>query len=108
MLGVYDTKYRDLWARPLTREILYQMSIYALAWRDAGTRVPAVVLYATQQARPDQELHLRLRGDDACRIVLRGVDWARAARCVQDRDGARGRTLAAQWVTPATSATPPT
>lgn len=97
--GVYDTKYRDLWETPLPREILYQMSVYALAWSEAASRdVPAVVLYpAVSAARPDMELSLRVHGGAPRRIVLRGVDWAGAARLVAAGDATGAAALATRW-----------
>lgn len=80
-IGVFDTKYRDLWETQLPREILYQMSVYALAWSERGGRdVPAVVLYpAVGGVHPDMVMSLRVRGATPRRIVLRSVDWALAA-----------------------------
>ncbi len=95
-IGVYDTKYRDLWATRLPREMLYQMSVYALAWSQSrGTAVPAIVLYpAVGGEHPDMEIALRVHGTTSRRIVLRSVDWADAASCL----GAPQFELAQRWV----------
>jgi 5-methylcytosine-specific restriction enzyme subunit McrC len=95
-VGVFDTKYRDLWATKLPREILYQMSVYALAWSERGGEdVPAVVLYPVVGGdRPDMELSLRVRGAASRRIILRAVDWASAAAALPGDSIA----LAQRWV----------
>mgnify|MGYP003885313119 CR=1 FL=1 len=81
VIGVFDTKYRDLWATKLPREILYQLSVYALAWSERGGEdVPAIVLYpAVGGVHPDMEMTLRVRGATPRQIILRSVDWAAAA-----------------------------
>lgn len=99
VVGVYDTKYRDLWDTKLPREILYQMSVYALAWSKAGVPVPAVVLYPQVGVpRPDIVLGLTPALAPSTRIVLRGVDWVVAARMVQARRRCEASALAGRWV----------
>lgn len=95
-LGVFDTKYRDLWATKLPRGILYQMSVYALAWSERqGADVPAIVLYpAVGVVHPDMVLSLDVRGAAPRRIVLRSVDWAHAAAHLGQNQSA----LAEHWV----------
>ena len=100
VIGVFDTKYRDLWATKLPRDILYQMSVYALGWSEAeGRDVPAVVLYPQVGGgeHPDVEIDLRVAGGRTRRIVLRAVDWAAAAQKVATRDEGGCRGLAATW-----------
>lgn len=72
-LAVLDTKYRDLSATSLPRDIVYQMSVYSLAF--GGQRpVPAIVLYAVPHgSRPDVRFTLRVTGGEDRRIVLRAV-----------------------------------
>ena len=96
-VGVFDTKYRDLWVTPLPREILYQMSVYALAWSEShGLDVPAVVLYpAVGGEHPDMEVSLRVRGAMPRRIVMRSVDWGEAAGLARDEER---REVARRWV----------
>jgi 5-methylcytosine-specific restriction enzyme subunit McrC len=100
VIAVLDTKYRDLWATSLPREILYQMSVYSLAWSEAkGQDVPAVVLYpAVGGTHPDAVLHLQVDGGKVRRIVLRAVDWAAAAEVSGAGSRTAGERLARLWV----------
>lgn len=98
-IGVYDTKYRDLWGTTLPREILYQMSVYAMGWGESeGKDVPAVVLYPSLAPRPDVELRLQVAHARPRRILLRAVEWARAAEFIVQRDETGAKTLARRWV----------
>lgn len=98
-LGVFDTKYKDLWENKVPREILYQMSIYALAWSESdGRSVPSVVLYPRPKDEcRDIEYRLDVHDGQARRILLRGVDWAAAIRAVERGDGDAGRKLTRAW-----------
>lgn len=97
-VGVFDTKYKDLWETKIPREILYQMSVYALAWSESdGCSVPAIVLYPGPEERRDIEYGLDVHGGQARRILLRAVDWAAAIRAVECGDGDAGRKLARAW-----------
>jgi len=97
-LAVFDTKYKDLWDTRLPREILYQMSVYALAWSESrGHSVPAVVLYPTTGERPDIEYALDVHSGRSRRIVVRGIDWAAAIAATEDGDAARAHRLALAW-----------
>ena len=98
VLAVFDTKYRDLWATKLPRDMLYQLSVYAFAWGGQAKRpVPAIILYPEVGGRhPDQLLELRVGGAGTRRIILRAVDWGGAARHLEDR--AHAMRLAERWV----------
>lgn len=100
VLAVLDTKYKDLWHDKLPREILYQMSVYSLAWGDAGSGdLPAVVLYPTPGGdKPDIEYELVVRGGRARRIVVRAIDWSAAVAILKSGDPGLARQQAQTWV----------
>jgi 5-methylcytosine-specific restriction enzyme subunit McrC len=84
-----DAKYRDLWARSLPREMLYQLAIYALS---KSTGVPrSTILYPTLEAGAvDQMVLLK---DPALRhkraeIILRPVNLLALEAMIRPRQGA--------------------
>jgi len=71
--AVLDTKYRDLSTTSLPPSMLYQMSVYSLAF--GGDRpIPAVVLYAVPSgARDDVRINLHVEHGLDRTILLRAV-----------------------------------
>lgn len=80
--AVADTKYRDLSILP--REMLYQISVYALAFAQNGAPVPALLLYPGAP-RPDIVYALRPAWGPEARIIVRAVDWVAASRALRGR-----------------------
>jgi 5-methylcytosine-specific restriction enzyme subunit McrC len=86
-----DAKYRDLWGRPLPREMLYQLAIYALA--QGGTNASATILYPSFAPRTrDQVVVFNdvMRGAPKARVILRPVNLPRVERLL--RAGGSWRT----------------
>lgn len=76
LVTLLDTKYRDLWERPLPREMLYQLAIYALS---QGERRTATILYPTVStgAKPQVVvINEPIMGAQTARLVLRPVNLA--------------------------------
>lgn len=79
VVALLDTKYRDLWMTELPRDILYQLTIYALAQR---YRRVAVVLYPTVHSVAKEAriaVHEPLEGVKQGVVALRPVDLNRLA-----------------------------
>ena len=85
--GLYrllDAKYRDLWNESLPREMLYQLSIYALS-QEPGPKSSVVILYPTvETAVPEAriDIHDPLTGRPKACVCLRAVDLTFLAEIV--------------------------
>lgn len=94
-MAILDAKYRDLWERPLPRDMLYQLAIYA----GGGTLGRATILYPTLIAGA-QEACIEVRDPVSTRrlaeVILRPVNMGRLAEVVGATPGvARQREVAA-------------
>jgi len=83
-----DAKYRDLWERPLPRDMLYQLAIYALS-KDAGPP-RATILYPTLVGNAVDQLMLLkdpIFGHKRAEITLRPVNLLKLERLLRPRQG---------------------
>ena len=88
IVSVLDAKYRDLWVQSLPREMLYQLSMYALG--GSGSNRQAVILYPTLEAGTvDQTILLKdpVHGAEQARIVLRPVELLELKRLISAPSG---------------------
>jgi len=84
---ILDAKYRDLWEKPLPRDMLYQLALYALGQR--GNERKAVILYPTLATNAsDQVIHLRepVTGAPQAQVVLRPVKLLELEKLLRSKD----------------------
>lgn len=82
-IAILDAKYRDLWEHDLPREMLYQLSIYALAQGPGGR---AIILYPTvNPMAKDAQVDLRPYGGGISYVVLRPVNITALDRLLADQ-----------------------
>ena len=90
VLALLDAKYRDLWESPLPRDMLYQLSVYALSQPKGST---AAILYPTtaNTARPSLiEIREPSTGMNAGYVALRPVNVGHLAELVE-AEGSKGQ-----------------
>tara|TARA_R110002096_G_scaffold433887_1_gene653677 strand:+ start:17043 stop:18401 length:1359 start_codon:yes stop_codon:yes gene_type:complete len=82
VLALLDAKYRDLWEKPLPRDMLYQLSIYALSQPKGST---AAILYPSDkpEARPSLiEIREPMSGEVSGYVAQRPVNLTRLVELV--------------------------
>lgn len=87
IVAILDAKYRDLWEKPLPRDMLYQLALYALAQK--GIERKAVILYPTLAANAsDQAIHLRepVTGATQAEVILRPVKLIELEKLLRSED----------------------
>lgn len=96
VVALADAKYRDLWTEPLPREMLYQLTIYALSQRKGAT---ATILYPTTDSSARQsriEVRDPTSGQMRAYVAMKPVLLARMVQLVA-KDDANALTTRAKW-----------
>lgn len=97
--AILDAKYRDLWERTLPREMLYQLSIYALSQTEA---MAAAILYpTTDSSATEARIAIRepVSRHTRGQVVLRPVDLNELVRLVNQPQSAQTRREATAFAT---------
>jgi len=100
MVAVLDAKYRDLWEEGLPREMLYQLSLYALG-RRGPDRTAAILYPTTDSFATEQVLCINdpLQGSSQARVVLRPVKLLELEEALRlGRPGAKQQLEMAKWL----------
>lgn len=87
IVAILDAKYRDLWEKPLPREMLYQVALYALGQR--GSERKAIILYPTltDEAREQAILVCEpVSGEPQAQVILRPVNLIKLDNLLRGRD----------------------
>jgi 5-methylcytosine-specific restriction enzyme subunit McrC len=96
IVAILDAKYRDLWDRVLPREMLYQLSLYALG--SSVHRRKAVILYPslTSDVR-EQAILIRapISGLPEAEVILRPVNLLLMEEFLRAKDATARRRRAA-------------
>ena len=85
--AILDAKYRDLWEKPLPREMLYQLALYALG--QSGNERNAVIIYPTLRAEAREQVILirePVSGVTQAQVILRPVNLLELDRLLRGRD----------------------
>ena len=75
MLAVLDAKYRDLWANPLPRDMLYQLALYALG-RVSGERLSTILYPTVDETAREQQISIQdpMYGVSQATVALRPLN----------------------------------
>ena len=79
-----DAKYRDLWETPLPRDMLYQLSVYALSSK--GGRQATIIYPTTNEYAVRQQIDIQnpVTGEYMGSVLLESLHLNFLAKCLKD------------------------
>ena len=74
ILALLDAKYRDLWAKSLPSEMLYQLGIYAMSQKE--NRISAILYPTTEKFAEEAKIEIKdpIYGSSQAQVILRPVN----------------------------------
>lgn len=84
VVRIMDAKYKDLWENTIPRDMLYQLSVYALSSEEdkqATIIYPSLNQHAVQQRI---EIHNPISGEYMGAVLLEPLDLGFLAKCLED------------------------
>jgi len=91
LLALLDAKYRDLWKKPLPRDMLYQLAVYAFSHRE---KLQSSILYPTTSFQAsEQRIDITdpIYGKHLGQVCLRPVNLDRLAELVASKSAFASR-----------------
>jgi 5-methylcytosine-specific restriction enzyme subunit McrC len=85
--AILDAKYRDLWEKPLPREMLYQLALYALG-QSRGERRASILYPTIAPEAVEQAIILRepSTGAPQAQVILRPVNLLKLETLLRDKE----------------------
>jgi 5-methylcytosine-specific restriction enzyme subunit McrC len=86
-VSLLDAKYRDLWNKPLPREMLYQLALYAISQR--GVKSAAMIFPTVEASASEAIVEVRhpIGGGRIATVHLRPLHVEAVARAIDKADG---------------------
>lgn len=84
VVRLMDAKYKDLWENAIPRDMLYQLSVYALS--SEGDKTATIIYPSLNQHAIQQriEIHNPISGEYMGAVLLKPLDLGLLARCLGD------------------------
>lgn len=101
VVSILDAKYKDIWEKNLTRDMLYQLAIYALSRKDDKS---SIIIYPTIKAEA-KEARIEIRDPVSsasasimAQVILRPLYLNKFEELISNTSKSRERENYAQWL----------
>lgn len=98
IVAILDAKYKDIWEKELTRDMLYQLAIYALSRKDDKSSTIIYPTIASEAKEARIEIRDPVSGAGQAQVILRPLYLNQFEELISDSSKARERRKYAQWL----------